>query len=141
MSRGPKTGANRGAVSSLETARAAWGENLPAWVKRLAEECDAPGSSQNKVARAIRYSPAVVSSVLRGTYKGDSTAVERAVRGAFLGDTVYCPIDGEIGADRCNAQQRAPLCTGNTRAIQLYRACRAGCPHARLDGKGDSDGK
>lgn len=60
---------------AAETVRAAWGEEAPDWVVILAEECDR--TSQKAAAQQINYSPAVVSTVLKGTYKGDLTAVER----------------------------------------------------------------
>lgn len=45
-----------------------WGESCPDWVLALADAADR--ESQAAAARAIGYSPAVVSQVLKGVYAG-----------------------------------------------------------------------
>ncbi len=102
------------------------------WIEVLRAECQR--TSQRQAAEAIGYSPAVVSQVLKGAYKGDLSAVETAVRGAFMGRNVACPVLGELPANRCLAYQRQPFAATNPQRVKLYRACRAGCPHSQLKG-------
>ena len=102
----------------------------PDWVEALAAEC--ARSSQRVIAFRIRYSPAVVSQVLKGTYKGDLSRVEEAVRGALMNKTVGCPVLGNLAADRCLEIQAQPFAATNAQRVKLYRACREGCTHSRL---------
>ena len=113
-------------ISKMETA---WGDDAPDWVRVLAKECDA--RTQKAVADALGYSPAVVSTVIARTYKGDLNAVEQAVKGAFLNATVACPVAGELPAHRCLEFQRQPFAAANPQRVRMYRACRMGCVHAR----------
>ncbi len=100
------------------------------WLDTLRAEC--ARTSQARVAAAIGYSPAVVNQVLKGVYPGDLTAVEKAVRGAFMGATVTCPILGEIASNRCLEEQRRDFAATNPQRVMLYRACRGGCKHSRI---------
>lgn len=111
---------------------AAWGEAPPEWVALLAEECDR--TSQKKVAEQIRYSTAVVNQVLKNRYTGDLTAVEKAVRGAYLNATVACPVLGDLQLNRCLQHQRQRFSATNAMRVRLYRSCNGGCPHARKGG-------
>ncbi|SNS38690.1 hypothetical protein SAMN06265365_1602 [Tistlia consotensis] len=118
--------------AAIDRARSAWGEELPAWLLALARACDA--TSQARAAEAIGYSPAVVSTVLKGRYAGDLTRVEAAVRGAFMAEVVACPVLGEIPTQRCLAEQRKPFTPSNHERVRLYRACRSACPHSKIGG-------
>ena len=111
---------------ALNRARAAWGDAIPAWVEALAAACD--GSSQKVVARRLGYSDAAISNALRNTYKGGLTGIETAVRGAFLSESVPCPVVGDLPRDRCMEYQRRPYANTNQMRVALYRACRS-CPH------------
>jgi len=104
------------------------------WMTELKNACSA--MSQRRVAELIGYSPAVVSQVLKGTYKGDLSSVEEAVKGALMGLTVECPIIGELPRHRCIEHQRraANFAATNPMRVQLYRMCRSGCPHSQLKG-------
>lgn len=104
------------------------------WIQVLAAACERH-KSQKKVAELIGYSPAVVNQVLKGAYKGDIGAVEQAVKGAFMALTVDCPVCGELPAQRCLEYQRLPFAATNPQRVQLYRACRSGCPNSRRDDK------
>ena len=121
---------------SLRNAREAWGACLPDWVERLAEHADA--SSQSKVGKRIGYSGSVVNAVLKRRYTGDLGAVEKAVRGALMQDTLMCPVAGEIGGDAWLGHQRraqGPLQPTSSIRVRLYRMCRSGtCPHSRIGG-------
>lgn len=105
--------------------------NEPVWITTLREQSRA--QTQARVAQEIGYSAAVVNQVLQGKYKGDVSRVERAVRGAYMGETVFCPVLGEIPANRCMEIQRQPFASTNPQRVRLYRACRAGCENSQID--------
>ena len=89
-------------------------------------------SSQKVVGDAIGYSNAVVSGVLKGSYKGDLKRVEHAVKGAYMSHVVDCPILGEIPNHICLGYQKKKFSCVNPMLVQLYRACRGGCEHSDL---------
>ncbi len=93
------------------------------WIEALRTE--AKNTSQASAATRIGYSPAVVNQVLKGTYKGDLTSVEEAVRGAIMGATVECPVIGDIPRNRCIDHQRRSgrFAATNPTRVQLHRAC------------------
>lgn len=112
----------------LKIAGEAWGMPLPDWVQMLAEQCNA--TTQSAVAKRLGYSAGLISQVLRKTYPGNVAAVEEAVRGAWMGSTLVCPVMGSIGNDVCLSWRRkskvfAP--THNHR-VRMHRACNS-CPH------------
>lgn len=117
-------------MSSQERANQAWDEDLPDWVRLLAEEYDR--TSQKRAATLIGYSATVVNQVLKRTYTGDMGAVEQAVQGALMSATVNCPVYGELPSHRCLEYQRQPFAATNPTRVRLYRACRNGCPNSRL---------
>ena len=121
MKRGPQPGF-KPASTPVEPG---WNGAPPEWVIALAEACQ--GSTQAAVASRLGYSPAVVSQVIKGSYKGDLTRVEAAVRGAFMSECVMCPVLGEIGRDVCLAHQRRGFDATSAVRARLYRACRGGC--------------
>ena len=131
-SRGPApgTGASR---QSLANARAAWGETIPDWVEALAASCDA--SSQAQVAKRLRFSPSVINQIVNGNYKGSRSAVEQAVRGVLLAETLDCPVLGELPRNVCLEHQkraRGQFTPTSSARVQLYRACKGGCPFSRV---------
>jgi hypothetical protein len=107
--------------------------NEPRWLAELREQCSK--RTQTSVADQIGYSTAVVNQILKGTYKGSLTAVEKAVRGAFLGETVSCPVMGELEAHRCNEYQRLPYSSSSKQRVMLYRACHNNCPNNSVNKK------
>lgn len=119
--------------SAADKIAECWGEAAPDWVELLAQQADA--TSRSAVAKAIGYSAAVVSTVLGNRYGGDMGRVETAVRGAYQNRMVDCPVLGEISAAICGVEQRRPLNTASPQRVQLYRTCRAGCPHSNLGRK------
>lgn len=121
MKRGPRPGRK-----SL-APEIGWNGAPPEWVRALAATF--AGSTQAAVARRIGYSPSVVNQVIRGSYKGDLTRVEEAVRGAFISECVICPVLGEIGRDVCLAHQRRGFEATSLVRAQLYHACRKPCRH------------
>ncbi|WP_435100793.1 helix-turn-helix domain-containing protein [Arhodomonas sp. AD133] len=100
------------------------------WVAALRAACER--RSQTKVARDLGYSPAVISQCLRGTYRGNVSRVREAVEGALMGHTVDCPVLGELPRDACLRHQEREFAATNPARVQLYYACRSGCPHSRL---------
>lgn len=114
-------------TGSLDTARAAWGADLPDWVEALARECEA--SSQSKVAARMGRSPALVSQVLRNRYAADLAGVEQVFRGVFESLTLDCPSLGAIPANACRDWQlkARSFVNVNSLRVRMYRACHS-CP-------------
>lgn len=112
----------------LEKAISAWGEDMPAWVRTLATQCDL--TSQNAVAKRLQRSAASVSQTLGKTYPGDMSAMRKLVEGAFMSITVECPVFGTYPLDSCQRwRQRTKRATSNSNSqqVQMYRACNQ-CP-------------
>jgi hypothetical protein len=106
------------------------------WVSALREAC--ARTSQGRVAEHLRQpdgypSPAVINQVLRGRYQGRIDRLRGLVEGEYLGVTVPCPVLGEISRRDCLEHQARPFASTNFRRIQLFRACRGGCPHSCLE--------
>jgi hypothetical protein len=100
------------------------------WIEVLRAACAA--STQPAIAARIHYSTTVVNQVLKGSYKGNLQRIERAVQGALMGSVVDCPVVGSIPQQKCMEHQRAPFRATNHMAVQLYNACRGGCPHSLI---------
>lgn len=116
---------------ALETARAAWGDEMPAWVEALAIEVNR--TSGAAAARRIGYSAPVVSSILAKRYTGRIDNVEARVSGALLGETVLCRLLGEITRDRCIDEQQTGFSSSSSIRAALFRECRSGrCAHSRV---------
>lgn len=94
-------------MNSTEKARLYWGDNLPDWIRILAEECDK--TSQGKVAARIKYSKATISLVLKNDYKGTIAAVEERIRAVLMNSTHECPVFGEILTRDCLFNQAQPF--------------------------------
>lgn len=102
---------------------------------RLSQEAEAAleaaiaRSNAANVARLIGYSASAISQVRKGQYKGNVRAVEQAIRGALLNQTIRCPVLGEIKAHICLEHQNRPqkFAMVNAQYIKLFRACRV-CP-------------
>lgn len=103
----------------------------PAWLTVLREQVALHG--QRAVANEIGYSKALVSQVLSGKYSGDLHKVAQMVRGAYMGDTVFCPILGDLPLHQCLQYQARPYRPSNHQVVQLFRACRSGCEHSSVE--------
>lgn len=116
----------------IDTARAAWGDPLPDWIEVLTRQCLA--STQRQAADRIGYSAGLVSQVIRKTYTGNLGAVEEAVRGAWMGSTVTCPVMGTLPSDACLTWRRKAKVFASTNAhrVRMFRACNA-CPRNQKD--------
>ncbi len=137
MKRGPQKGRVADSRSFAEKAGDAWGAPLPDWVEALAATADAQGLE--KAGKAIDYSTSAVSAVLAGKYGGDLGRIEEKVQGALLGRVVECPRLGEMSRSVCLEWQRKPKAHTSSLRIEMFHACRGGCPHSRI--KGDDDGR
>lgn len=117
-------------------ARDAWGHDLPDWIAALVLACDAPGSSQNKVAARLGISAAVVSQTLRNDYAGNMGRIEARVRSVYLDDNVNCPALGSISAEACMSwrDRSKVLSSAAPNRVRMFRACRA-CPRFPRDGE------
>jgi hypothetical protein len=131
--RGPTAGSNS-PKQAMSTAMAAW-KVMPDWVFILAEACDR--TSQNAVAKRLKYSGSVVSAILNNNYKGNAEAVEKSVRGVLMAETLECPVLGELRKNIClEHQTRAKVFSStSTLRVRMFQACRGGCMHSRLSQK------
>lgn len=125
MNRGPIPG-SAGKQDPLDKALIAWGEAMPREVRALALACRA--QTAKAVAERLGYSGAVVSHVLANNYPGDMARVFVAIRGAFMGETVMCPVLDEIGRDRCLSEQVKPFAATSSTRARLFHACKT-CPN------------
>lgn len=102
------------------------------WMIALREAC--ASASQAAVARKLGVSPAMISQALKGAYKGDIDRLQTLVEGALLVQTVECPIIGHLAKHKCLEHQERDgrFATANPLKMQLYRACRSGCPFSKL---------
>ena len=97
----------------------------PRWLLELRRQSEL--TSQRSVADLLGVSATMISQALNGKYPGDISKLERAVRGAFLGDTVSCPVLGELETNKCLRYQREKLSAVNPMRVQLFRACNGNC--------------
>ena len=111
-------------MSREQNADAAWGADLPDWVRALARAVDS-GRSQASLARSIGYSTAVISQILTGKYPGSLDRVEAAVRAAVMNGVVACPVLGEIDGETCLANQRREFSSASSMRVRLWKTCRA----------------
>lgn len=100
------------------------------WLSALRQVC--ADGSQAAVAKRLGVSPSMINQALKGVYKGDIERLRGLVEGAYLNQTVRCPVIGDIGLDVCLHHQAEPFKPVNPLRVKLYRACRGGCPHSRL---------
>ena len=98
------------------------------WIKELAAACDRLG--QKEIAKRIGYSSSVVSQVINNKYPGDLERVRDQVEGVLMNRVVDCPMLGDITLDVCRGHQRRKFSATNPMRVQMFRACRNGCPHS-----------
>lgn len=113
-------------LTPLQIAEDCWGEAMPDWVRQLAQL--STDQTQSAAARAIGYSPGVVTAVLRNQYRADLARVEAAVRGALMAETVRCPILAEdITLDHCGRSQDSK---SQDPLSEAFRKLCPTCPHS-----------
>lgn len=127
---------NSSKTDFLANARRNWGDALPDWVEVLARE--ATRTSGAAVARRLGVSGSQVSQLINATYAGDIGGAEQRVRGALMGVEVECPVLGDLPRDRCLDEQKKKYRGTSALRTQLFKACRAGCPHSRLKEAADA---
>ena len=115
-------------MKMLAKAKAAWGNPLPDWVKALAEACD--DTSLRKTALKLNASPAIVSLAI-GNKREKLDFIKAKVEALLMITIVACPVRGVMGRNECLREQAKPFSSVNPQRVQLYRACRNGCPHYR----------
>lgn len=112
----------------------AW-KTLPDWLEVLIVACDAPGSSNSKVAKSLGRSPGVISEVLRNRYKGDMTDFENRVRDVLCAEQVKCPALNWISSADClHWRDEATDLKSGPMMVRMYRACHA-CPRFTKEGE------
>ena len=115
------------------TAQQAWGDDMPPWVLALTNACS--DSSQNRIAKQLGVSAALISTVLRNKYRGDMARIEDLVNGVFMNGTITCPVLGQIPISDCRGwrEKAKKFGSANTLRRKMFRACNA-CP---TNDKGD----
>lgn len=119
-------------TTRLNKTKDAWCGELPDWVAALVRACNE--ASQNKVAKKLGYSSAVISQVLNNVYPGDMDKFEKNVRDFFMSG-VECPALGKITADQCLAWRREAKepNPSSPHKSRMFHACRK-CPRNRKFG-------
>lgn len=117
----------------ISTAQRAWGADAPLWVKMLATACSE--ASQNRIAKQLGVSAALISNVLANKYRGDMVRIEDLVNGVFMNGTIICPALGEIPISDCRGWREKAKKFGNSNSqrVKMYRACNA----CQTNDKGD----
>lgn len=120
-------------TSSVARAAAAWNGQPPTWVEQLARACDR--ASQNLVAAQLEVNAGYISYVLRNQKPQYHIRVEDAVRSRLMGETILCPVLGEIALDRCRS-----IRTDRRRAIgPVEKKLRNACPKCRFNVTADKE--
>ena len=117
--------------TNLERALAAWGVEMPRWVKLLADACDR--ASQRAVADRLsaagfNCSSGTISKLLNRKYPASTSEPERAVLAMLGGDDVQCPLHGPIPLQSCIRNRRRKGPPRNPAHHQFASACPT-CPH------------
>ncbi|MGD1880820.1 MAG: hypothetical protein ACFB11_00680 [Paracoccaceae bacterium] len=120
----------------MAVAHDAWGE-VPDWVVRLVEACDAKGQSQGKIAKKLGCTPGVVSAVIRNNYKADPGRIEDRVRAVFMPTSVQCPALGEISSADC--MRWLDRKDHDHSAMPLFVRMRKACKTCPIQNKDDED--
>lgn len=102
------------------------------WLSVLSDHCRK--TSQSRVATRLGVSAAMVNQALQGKYQGDLARLRERVAGAFMDAAVDCPVLGILGRDECISHQERPFAATNPIRVQLFRACRNGCPYSLIGG-------
>lgn len=128
-------------MSRREIAEEFWGTPLPDWIDALVAACDAPRSSQNKVAARLGLSAPTISQTIRKRYAGDIERIRDRICAVYLSDQVTCPALGVISGETCLIwrDRAAELVSAAPLTVQMFRACRD-CPRYRSDDEEEDHG-
>lgn len=108
--------------TNLDRARAAWGEDMPRWVRLLAGACDV--TNQRAVGNRLGKTSGYISRLVNRNYTGSYAEAETIVRAAYGGEDVLCPLWGPIPLASCIRNRRRPGPPRN----QAHHAFAAACP-------------
>lgn len=113
-------------LTNMQRAVAAWGEDMPRWVRLLATACDT--TNQRMVGERLGRSSGYVSRLINASYPGDMDEAEKLVRAAFGDEGVVCPLWGTIPLANCmrNRRRKGPP---RNQAQRLYRMHCPSCPN------------
>lgn len=104
------------------------------WLEILQSEVDRQGKSQNKVAAELGISTSKLSQTLRGIYPGSTEDIQLKVESMYMSKTVFCPaLKRDISLRECAGNQERPFSSANRERVKLYKACRSGCEHSKLE--------
>jgi hypothetical protein len=121
--------------SPVDRAAAAWGADMPDWVRTLAAACDT--SSQRRVADRLARSTSLVSRVLTNSYPGDLADLENRVRAVLGAETVACPAIGDAIPLAACRRHRAPVNKGLPARNHHQQLFRRHCPDCAHNPEGD----
>lgn len=112
-------------LTNIERARAAWGNDMPNWVRLLASACDT--TNQRDVGAQLGKSSGYISKLINRNYPGDMDEAERLVRATFGKEDVVCPLWGPIPLNSCMTARRRKAPPRN-HAHRLHRKHCPTCP-------------
>lgn len=81
-------------------------------------------TSQSRMALKLGISPGTVSQVLSGTYRADTSRIERRVRGLLMGEVVECPVLWDLPMHVCQDLQERKGPLANEHQQQAWFCCR-----------------
>lgn len=114
-------------VTNVQRATAAWGADMPSWVRLLAAAADA--TNQRKAGEKINRNAGVISRVLSRSYAGSYPEIERLVRAVWGNEDVLCPVwNDSIPLASCMNIRRRKGHPRNT-FDHLYVAACPACPN------------
>lgn len=108
--------------TNIERAEAAWGPEMPRWVRLLASACDV--TNQRAVGDRLAKSSGYVSRLVNARYEGSYAEAERLVRAAYGDEEVVCPLWGPIPLANCMRSRRRRASPRN----QVHHRHAATCP-------------
>jgi hypothetical protein len=114
-------------ITNIQRATAAWGADMPSWVRLLASAADA--TNQRKAGENINRNAGVISRVLNRNYAGSYPEIERLVRAAWGNEDVLCPVwNDAIPLRSCMNLRRRKGMPRNMVDNFYYHACPV-CPN------------
>lgn len=123
--------------TNVDRAVAAWGADMPRWVRLLAIACDQ--SNQRAVGDRLQKSSGYISRLINRSYAGSYAEAETIVRGAFGDEQVTCPIWDQIPLASCIRNRRRSGPPRNQAHHAFARTCPT-CPN-NTDGPARSAGE
>lgn len=95
-------------------------------------------ASGTELAAELGVSPSAISQAVHDKFRGNVERFAARVRGVWGGDTVLCPVLGDINTKVCLDQQGRPVIHTNPMRVSLARACKT-CPHKQAPTSGGKD--